>query len=157
MKKLASGILLCLVFLVGLETSRVARVHAQTAEAATFQGLAAHTTCLTPVTGSYFLCVASDGIWVSNNGAAYFQVVASSGTAGVTSFNGRTGAVVPTAGDYSFSLLSGSATASQVPPAVNSLTVCNAAGTTCGSAQTGAISLSIPKTVTVAAPTATLQ
>lgn len=42
---------------------------------------------------------------------------------------------------------------------VTSVTVCNAAGVSCGTAQTGAVSLSIPKTVTVSAtlPTATLQ
>lgn len=34
---------------------------------------------------------------------------------GVTSFNGRTGAVVPASGDYGFSLLSGTATKTQLP------------------------------------------
>jgi hypothetical protein len=60
-------------------------VAAQTPAAYTMSGAAAHTTCLTPATGAYFLCVASDGVWVSNNGAAYFQIVPQAGTVGVTS------------------------------------------------------------------------
>ena len=64
----------------------------QTASAVTTQGGGPHTTCLTPVAGSYFFCVATDGVWVSNNGAAYFQVVAPAASA-VTSVNGKTGAV----------------------------------------------------------------
>jgi hypothetical protein len=47
-------------------------------------------------------------------------------------------------------------------PGVTSVTVCNAAGASCGSAQIGAVSLNIPKTATasvptVTAPTVTLQ
>ena len=86
-------------------------VLAQAAQAYTMAGGAAHTTCTTPVAGSYFLCVATDGVWVSNNGSAYFQIVPpASVVAGVTSFAGRTGAVVPTAGDYSYQQLSPGAT-----------------------------------------------
>ncbi len=59
-----------------LQTKNLRTVEAQNAQAATFVGAAAHTTCLTPVAGSYFLCVASDGVWVSNSGAAYFQLTA---------------------------------------------------------------------------------
>ena len=64
-------------------------VHAQSAQAYTMAGSAAHTTCLTPVVGSYFLCVATDGIWVSNNGATYFQILspAASTVGTVTSVN----------------------------------------------------------------------
>jgi hypothetical protein len=42
---------------------------------------------------------------------------------------------------------------------VTSVTVCNAAGATCGTPQTGVVSLNIPKSVSVTAtlPTATLQ
>jgi hypothetical protein len=42
---------------------------------------------------------------------------------------------------------------------VASVTVCNAAGATCGTPQTGVVSLNIPKSVSVTAtlPTATLQ
>jgi hypothetical protein len=47
------------------------------------------------------------------------------------------------------------------PAGVSSVTVCNAAGASCGAAQTGPVTLNIPKTVTVtiSAPlsTATLQ
>lgn len=45
------------------------------------------------------------------------------------------------------------------PPAagVTSVTVCNAAGASCGIAQTGPVTLSIPKSVTVSAPAATLN
>ena len=41
--------------------------------------------------------------------------VGSSGGGGVSSWNGRTGAVVPASGDYSFSLISGIASISQIP------------------------------------------
>jgi hypothetical protein len=64
------------------------QVHAQSAQAYTMAGSAAHTTCVTPAVGSYFLCVATDGIWVSNNGAAYFQILPPTSTTGtVTSVN----------------------------------------------------------------------
>jgi hypothetical protein len=93
MKKIAALWFMALtLILAGAYFTR--SVRAQGAVAATFQGGGAHGTCTTPVAGSYFLCVATDGIWISNNGAAYFQVVAPSGTAGVTSWNGLTGAVV---------------------------------------------------------------
>ena len=71
-------------------------VHAQTAVALTIAGMAPHTTCLTPVAGQYYLCQATDGTWVSNNGGAYFQILPSTAVAGVTSWNGLTGAVIYT-------------------------------------------------------------
>jgi hypothetical protein len=40
---------------------------------------------------------------------------------------------------------------------VTSIAVCNAAGASCGTPLTGPVQLSIPKTVAVAAPTATLN
>lgn len=58
---------------------------AQGPVAATMSGFGPHTTCTTPVAGSYFLCMATDGIWVSNNGAAYFQLLVPVAVAGVTS------------------------------------------------------------------------
>jgi hypothetical protein len=83
----------------------------------------AHTLCA-PVSplGQGTYCFASDGLWVSQNGAAYVQLGAAA-TAGVSS-----------------------------------IAVCNAAGLVCGTPQTGAVSLSIPKTatVTVSAPQATV-
>jgi hypothetical protein len=45
-------------------------------------------------------CFASDGAWQSINGAAFTQLGAA--TLVVTSFNGRTGAVMPVASDYPF-------------------------------------------------------
>ncbi len=58
---------------------------------------ATHTSC-TVVASTTQFCFANDGIWQSINGAAYVQVAP--GTAGVTSFNGRTGAVLPVPSDY---------------------------------------------------------
>ena len=77
-----------LLALIGMAHEHI--VKAQSAQAATFQGGAAHSTCLTPATGSYFLCVATDGVWVSNNGAAYFQVTAPAASSGITgiTYNG---------------------------------------------------------------------
>jgi hypothetical protein len=66
----------------------------QAASAGTLQGTAVHTTCLTPAVGAYFLCLATDGIWISNNGAAYFQIVQSGGSAGVTSITVNGGTAV---------------------------------------------------------------
>jgi hypothetical protein len=63
----------------------------------TVSGAGLHTTCSTPVAGSYFLCVATDGVYVSNNGGAYFQIVppsTASGTLTGISVNGT--AMVPT-------------------------------------------------------------
>lgn len=48
---------------------------AQGPTAATSEGSGPHTTCTTPAVGHYYLCQAIDGIWVSNSGGAYFQLV----------------------------------------------------------------------------------
>jgi hypothetical protein len=86
-------------------------------------GQGTHTQCNVSPTGGSSLCQASDGLWLSINGAAFTQVctvglaACASTATGVTSFNGRTGAVVSATGDYSFSQISGTATASQVPAA----------------------------------------
>ena len=50
-------------------------------------------------------------VWIDSNG---MLGIGSSSSGGVTSFNGRTGAVVPASGDYSFSLLSGTLGSSQL-------------------------------------------
>jgi hypothetical protein len=50
-------------------------------------------------------------VWVDANG----KLGIGSGGSGVTSFNGRTGAVVSASNDYSFSQLSGTASVSQIP------------------------------------------
>jgi hypothetical protein len=61
----------------------------------------------------------TSGISMAVNSGAFgpvFSVLGPSTSAsGVTSFNGRTGAVVPVAKDYSFALLSGAATTAQLP------------------------------------------
>src|SRR5579863_126235 len=64
---------------------------------------ATHTSC-TVTAGLTQFCFASDGLWQSLSGAAYTQI--GGGAAGVTSFNGRTGAVLPATGDYSYAQLS---------------------------------------------------
>ncbi len=75
--------------------------------------------CLAPAAGALITCnVANDpnnasGEYVSANGQPYFLV--QSQTTGVTSWNTRTGAVKAASGDYSFSLISGTATAAQLP------------------------------------------
>lgn len=74
-------------FLVLGFSKEIAQVHAQSAAAYTMAGTASHSTCLTPAAGQYFLCVANDGIWVSNNGTAYFQITAPAASAGITSVN----------------------------------------------------------------------
>ena len=50
-------------------------------------------------------------VWVDANGKLG---IGSSGSSGVTSFNGRTGAVVPAANDYSFSQISGTVDSTQL-------------------------------------------
>lgn len=44
-----------------------------------------------------------------------------------------------------------------VAAGVTSVTVCDATAANCGTAQTGAVSLNIPKTATISTPTATLK
>jgi hypothetical protein len=111
--------LIVVAFLVGLT---IARAQTSVPWQATVTGL--HSVCTvspitTPASSTY--CFASDGLWVSVNGGAFTQIGAAVVT-GVTSFNGRTGAVVSATGDYSFSQISGIATASQVPtPPVTSV------------------------------------
>ena len=87
------AILLCCVGVLG-------RAQTSIPWQATVTGL--HATCtVSPVTvpASTTYCFASDGLWQSVNGAAYTQVGITAVT-GVTSFNGRTGAVVPVSSDY---------------------------------------------------------
>jgi hypothetical protein len=61
-------------------------------------GAATHASCtVTAATTQY--CFAADGLWVSLNGAVYTQIGVVAVT-GVSSFNGRTGAVLPVPSDY---------------------------------------------------------
>ena len=61
-------------------------------------GSGLHTACTVTATTTTY-CFASDGLWVSTNGGAYSQIGVVAVT-GVTSFNGRTGAVIPVPSDY---------------------------------------------------------
>jgi len=70
----------------------------------TIQSSIAHTSC-SITTGVTSFCFASDGLWQSLNGAAYVQLGLTA-PAGVTSFNGRTGAVISVNGDYSYAQIS---------------------------------------------------
>lgn len=68
-------------------------------------------TCPAPSSKALIFCnvagdtVNPDGAYVSANGAAYFRVGATT-AGGVTTFNGRSGNVLPASGDYKFSDLS---------------------------------------------------
>jgi hypothetical protein len=89
MKKLAAVVLIAL--LAGIWLGRT--VHAQsTAPWQVAVSSATHTSCTVTASTTQF-CFASDGLWVSLNGAAYTQI---GGAAGVISWNGQTGAVVYT-------------------------------------------------------------
>jgi hypothetical protein len=84
---------LCLVamFVAGVFCGgKIESVHAQ-ASPNILQITGAYTThaSCTPTVGQPTLCLASDGLWLSINGGVFTQV----GTAGVTSVNGKTGAV----------------------------------------------------------------
>lgn len=99
-KKLIIAVLLVLT---GLTTYKIAKAQVPNNPWQVGVSSATHTSC-TLVAGSTQFCFASDGAWVSVNGAAYVQVGGT--TAGVISFNGRTGAVVPVASDYPAPVLS---------------------------------------------------
>lgn len=96
MKRNWFGLAMCLA---AFSAPWVIGTRAQTPVPAQFSVSAAtHTTC-NPTVGATSYCFASDGLWVSANGGAFTQIGAAVVT-GVTSFNGRTGAVVPVASDY---------------------------------------------------------
>lgn len=75
-------------------------------------GPALHTSC-TIVPNVTSFCYADDGAYQSIHGAAWVPM-GGGGVPGVTSFNGRTGAVVAANGDYTYAQLSA------VPPMVMS-------------------------------------
>ena len=99
--------------------------------------------CPAPVTGSKALQICNvagdpsnpDGAYVSANGGAYFLVSAVTQANGVTSWNKRTGAVSPASGDYSFSLITGQITGSQMA----ATTTCNVAFGVSGSSITATL------------------
>lgn len=71
-----------------------------------------------PIVSSFGLCgvtTTPPSVNLSLNGGAYVQLFPFTGSAGVTSFNGRVGAVLPVNGDYSLSGMAGTISASQLP------------------------------------------
>lgn len=66
--------------------------------------------CPAPVATANILCSVTDGYWVSIAGAAYAKINVGAQQGGVVTFNGRSGSVLPTANDYSYSQLSGKPT-----------------------------------------------
>lgn len=71
-----------------------------------------------PIATTFGLCGVTTSpatLDISLNGGPYVQLYPSTGTAGVASFNNRTGAVVPVSGDYDFSQLTGQTTGAQLP------------------------------------------
>lgn len=110
---LAIGILLNAAAMV----LRPAAVKAQSASQVAYmiQVVGDHTSCGF-VSGSNNWCWASDGAWRQLAGEnAPSRTDVQTAAAGVTSFKQRTGPVVPQAGDYSFSMVSGQLTAAQMP------------------------------------------
>jgi hypothetical protein len=91
----------------------VSVVRAQTGSPFYFQGSGTVATCPAPIAGVTAYCYPTDGPAVSLAGAGWKLIPLSA--AGVSSFNGRTGPVISAASDYSFSQISGVATAAQVP------------------------------------------
>lgn len=65
--------------------------------------------------GTWLASIIAAGDCLGNVGGVYAGVTCLGGSSGVASFNGRTGAVVPANGDYSFGLLSGRASLGQLP------------------------------------------
>jgi hypothetical protein len=63
-------------------------------------GTATHTSCPAVVASTTQYCFPADGPWVSINGATWQAIPLAAAVAGVTSFNGRTGAVFPLPSDY---------------------------------------------------------
>ena len=135
MKNAAITVLSALVIVLGLSigSSLIERGNAQSIGA----GPVTSTTlagCPAPAAGYMNFCLVTNdpanasGIYATANGAAYFQIKAA-GAAGVATFNGRTGNVLSSNGDYAFSQLSGQITALQLP---NSVT-CSMSATVGGS------------------------
>ena len=63
------------------------------------------TGCPAPTSGVNILCSVTDGYYASVAGAGYVKMTAQAG-GGVATYNGRTGNVLPAAGDYTYSQLS---------------------------------------------------
>lgn len=77
---------------------------------------------LSVTTSAGVICFATDGgTYISNpfaNGGVPTKINTGSTTAGVSSFNTRSGPVMPLLGDYTFALIGGSLTGAQMPATV---------------------------------------
>ena len=89
--------------------------------------------CPAPATGAMNFCLVTNdpsnatGVYLTANGAAYFQIKAA-GAAGVATFNGRSGNVIPATGDYSFGMVSGQVSATQLPTTLTCTVTLNVTG-----------------------------
>jgi hypothetical protein len=81
------------------------QVHAQTPSTYTIVHNGTLANCAPVVSGQTQTCFPVDGLAVSLKGAPYVLLPLTVTPTGVTSFNGRTGAVVPAASDYTFAQL----------------------------------------------------
>lgn len=90
---------------IGLALSIVGvTVGAQSFGSLTIATVGPSTSCPVPTVGNLIICPTTDkGVLFANNGSSY---VSGSGS-GVATFNGRTGNVAPTVGDYSYSQITG--------------------------------------------------
>jgi hypothetical protein len=103
MKKLREyWVLICLTAMICAAAAAIARnpkpVHGQGLQALSYQGSGPHATCATPVVGTTWFCVATDGVYVSTNGGAYAQIglpVASIGVSSITVCSATGGACGP--------------------------------------------------------------
>lgn len=100
-RKLSGLLVIAVVALLGTFIG-LRRAHAQTISVpfSYSVGTATHASCPAVQVGITQYCYPSDGPYVSILGAAWQPIPLTAAAAGVTSFNGRTGAVVPVPSDY---------------------------------------------------------
>lgn len=111
MRKYAKWILLVAVMTLGTG------LLAQSLISGWFLGTASSASAC-PIVSTFGLCGVTSNpptVDLSLNGGPYVQLYPSTSSAGVTSFNGRTGSVTGSAGDYAFSQLTGQITGAQLP------------------------------------------
>lgn len=90
--------------------------------------------CPATATGQDGQCAVTDGYYFSVGGGPYQKALTSGSV--VSSFNNRSGAVVPATGDYSFAQVSGQLAGAQMPATVT----CNMEVTVNGTTQTVTLS-----------------
>lgn len=135
----AAGLIAGLVVSIAALTPRL--VHAQNPTLTPWQfGVngATHTSCQVVASSTQF-CFASDGVWQSINGGAFTQL--GTPAAGVTSFNGRTGAVTLTKPDVLSTGISATVTITAPTTSVSPPVVTVAAPTATTTAPTGTVTL----------------